>query len=127
MAKKEFNYKGKSIEELKKMSVKEFSRFISSRARRSLMRGMTDEQKKLIEKIELNDRDIKTHARDMVILPMMVGHTIKIYNGKEYVPLTVTEEMLGHFLGEFSLTRRRVGHNAPGVGATRSSSAISVR
>ena len=127
MAKKEFQYKGNSIEALKEMSITEFSKLIPSRARRSLTRGFTEEQKKLLEKVEKNDKDIKTHARDTVVLPVMVGKTIKVHNGKEFVPVLITDEMLGHFLGEFALTRKRVGHNAPGVGATRSSAAISVR
>lgn len=124
---KELTFKGKTIEELRALSLNEFAEMIPSRSRRSLKRGITEDQKKLLEKIKINDKDIKTHARDMVILPQMVGQVIKIYNGKEYFQLHVTEEMLGHFLGEFSLTRRRVTHNAPGVGATRSSSSVSVR
>ena len=124
---KDFTFKGKSFDELKTMSRGEFADLISSRARRSLKRGLTDEQKKLLEKVSKHDKNIKTHARDMVVLPEMVGHLIKIYNGKEYVQVAITEEMLGHFLGEYSLTRKRVAHNAPGVGATRSSAAISVR
>jgi small subunit ribosomal protein S19 len=127
MVKKEFNYRGIPLEDLKKLSLNEFAELIPSRARRSIKRGLTDEQKKLLEKIKANDNNIKTHARDMVILPVMVGKMIKLHNGKEYFPLQITEEMLGHFLGEFSLTRKRVAHSAPGVGATRSSSAISVR
>jgi small subunit ribosomal protein S19 len=124
---KEFAFKGKTLAALKNMSVNEFSQFISSRARRSLKRGITEEQKKLLEKIKNLDKDIKTHARDMVIIPEMVGSLVKIYNGKEYVQVNITEDMLGHRLGEFSLTRRRVAHNAPGVGATRSSASVSVR
>ncbi|MEM3373829.1 MAG: 30S ribosomal protein S19 [Candidatus Woesearchaeota archaeon] len=124
---KELTYKGKTIEELKKMTLSDFMNLIPSRVRRSLKRGLTDEQKKLMEKIKNNDSDIKTHARDMVIIPEMLGKTIKVYNGKEYVPVIITEEMLGHFLGEFSLTRKRVMHNAPGVGATKSSASVSVR
>ncbi|MEM4397378.1 MAG: 30S ribosomal protein S19 [Candidatus Woesearchaeota archaeon] len=124
---KEITFKGKTIEELKKLSLNEFLELIPSRSRRSLKRGLTEEQKKLMEKVKVNDPDIKTHARDMVIIPEMVGKTIKVYNGKEYVPVFVNEEMLGHYLGEFSLTRKRVAHNAPGVGATRSSASVSVR
>lgn len=124
---KEFTYKGKTLQELKNMSINEFAELVPSRLRRSLKRGLTDEQKKLLEKVKINDKDIKTHARDMVILPIMVGHMIKVYNGKEYIPVQITEEMLGHCLGEFSLTRKRVQHNAPGVGATRSSASVSVR
>ena len=124
---KEILFRGKKLDELKKLSINEFAELVPSRARRSLKRGLTDEQKKLLEKIKKQDKNIRTHARDMVILPDFVGHIIRIHNGKEYVPITVTEDMLGHFLGEFSLTRKRVAHNAPGVGATRSSAAISVR
>jgi small subunit ribosomal protein S19 len=124
---KELTFKGKTIDELKNMSLNEFSQLIPSRARRSLNRGITPDQKKVLEKIKKNDKDIKTHARDMIILPQLVGQLIKVYNGKEYVQVHITEEMLGHTLGEFSLTRRRVTHNSPGVGATKSSSSVSVR
>jgi len=127
MVKKEITFRGKKLEELKTLSINEFAELIPSRARRTLKRGLTESQKKLLEKIKNQDKNIKTHARDMVILPDFVGHIIRIHNGKDYVPVTITEEMLGHFLGEFSLTRKRITHNAPGVGATRSSGAISVR
>lgn len=127
MAKKEFSFKGKSVEELKKLSVNEFSRLITSRQRRSLKRGFTDAQKRLLKKIQKNARNIETHCRDMVIIPEMVNKTIKIHNGKEFVAILIQPEMLGHYLGEFSLTRKRVAHSAPGVGATRSSAAISVK
>ena len=124
---KEFLYKGKSRDELKKMSIKEFSEYVPSRVRRSLNRGFADEHKKVLERIKRDDKNIKTHARDMVIVPEMIVHIIKIHNGKEYIIVSITEEMLGHYLGEFSLTRKRVAHNAPGVGATRSSASVSVR
>ncbi len=127
MKKKEFTYKGKTLQELKSMSLAEFIKITNSRARRSLKRGFTDDQKKLLEKIKNNDNNIKTHSRDMVVVPEMLGHTIKVHNGKEFVSLVITEAMLGHYLGEFSLTRKRVSHNAPGVGATRSSASVSVR
>ena len=127
MVKKEILFRGKTLDELKNLSINEFAELVPSRARRTLKRGLTEDQKKLLEKIKKHDKNIKTHARDMVILPEFVGHIIRIHNGKDYVPVTVIEEMLGHFLGEFSLTRKRISHNAPGVGATRSSGAISVR
>ena len=124
---KEFTFRGKTIQELKEMSIDEFSILIPSRARRSLKRGLPEDHKKVLKKIRNNDKHIKTHARDMIVVPEMVGHIIKIYNGKVFIPVNITEEMLGHYLGQFSLTRSRVTHNAPGVGATRSSGAISVR
>jgi small subunit ribosomal protein S19 len=124
---KEFMFRGKSLNELKSMSVNEFIELVPSRRRRSVRKGFTEDQKKLLEKIRSQDKDIKTHSREMIVLPEMVGSLVKIYNGKEFFQLHITEDMLGHCLGEFSLTRRRVAHNAPGVGATKSSSSVSVR
>jgi small subunit ribosomal protein S19 len=124
---KDFIFRGKTFEQIQKLSRKEFLGLIPSRARRTVMRGFNHDQKKLLEKIKNNDKNIKTHSRDMVVLPEMVGHVIKVYNGKEFVNITIVEEMLGHFLGEFAMTRKKGEHSAPGVGATRSSAAISVR
>ena len=63
----------------------------------------------------------------MITLPEMVGKMIKVHNGKEFVPVAIIEEMIGHYLGEFALTRNRVEHSAPGIGATRSSASLSVK
>jgi small subunit ribosomal protein S19 len=114
------------MDELRKMSVKEFSQLVTSRARRSLLRGKTDAEKILRAKLDRKST-VKTQYRDLIIIPSMVGKTVKVHNGKEFVPLAITEHMLGHTIGEFVLTRRRVTHNAPGIGATKSSASISVR
>lgn len=126
MAKKQFLYRGKTLEELKAMSLKEFALLLKSRERRKLNRGLTIEEKKLLKKLEKSD-DVKTHCREMIILPSMVDKTIRVHNGKEFIPVKITPEMIGHRLGEFSLTRKRVIHHAPGIGATKSSAALSVR
>jgi small subunit ribosomal protein S19 len=127
MVKKEFRYRGKSLEELKAMTVKEVAELLPARARRSLKRGLSDDHKVVLKKIKKGDANLKTHLRDMIILPEMIGASIKIHNGKEYVTVTVQPEMIGHFLGEFSQTRKGVSHSAPGIGATKSSSNISVK
>ena len=127
MAKKEFTFKGKSEEELKNMSIKQLSEILPSRLRRKIKRGFTTQEKIFVKKIENNEKNIETHCRDMIILPVMFGKTIKLYNGKEYVPLNINVEMIGHVLGEFVLTRKSIKHSSPGVGATKSSSALSVR
>ena len=127
MAKKEFNYRGKSMEELMKMSLNEISALFPARQRRSLKRGLTEQQKILLSKIRKNETNIETHCRDMIILPEMAGKTIKVYNGKEFISVIIVDEMIGHCLGEFALTRKRVEHSAPGIGATRSSAALSVK
>lgn len=120
--KKEFTYRGLTLEELKKLSVDEFIPYLPARMRRTLKRGLTREQNKLLNDIRSGKKEvIKTHLRDMVILPDFVGHTIGIHNGKEFVHVTIQPEMIGHYLGEFALTRKEVKHTGPGVGATRSS------
>ncbi|KAA0001468.1 MAG: 30S ribosomal protein S19 [Thermoplasmata archaeon] len=122
-AKKEFTYRGLTVEEMKGMTVDEFIDYLPARQRRSLKRGLTRRQNKLLQDIRnaKEDEVIKTHLRDMVILPDFFGHHIAVYNGKEFVTLNIKPEMVGHYLGEFALTRKEVRHAGPGVGATRSS------
>lgn len=127
MAKKEFLYHGKNIEELKALSLQEFSQLTPARLRRTIKRGFTEEQKIFLNKLKRSKRSFKTHCRDMVILPEMVGKTIDIHNGNKFVSILIEIEMLGHVLGELTLTRKRITHSSPGIGATRSSSALSVR
>ncbi|MDI6826652.1 MAG: 30S ribosomal protein S19 [Candidatus Aenigmarchaeota archaeon] len=123
-----FRYRGKTLEELKKMSLEEFSKILTSRERRSILRGLTERQKKLLEEIRKDSKKFhKTHERDMVILPEMVDVKFGVYNGKEYKTVTITPEMIGRRLGEFALTRQRVLHSAPGVGATRGSKHIPLK
>jgi|TARA_Y100000031_G_C8113729_1_gene334779 small subunit ribosomal protein S19 len=127
MAKKEFTYRGKNLEELKNLSINELAELLPSRQRRSLKRGFNDQQKILLNKIKKNESNIETHCRDMIVLPEMVSKTIKVHNGKEFFTVIIIEEMIGHCLGEFAPTRNRVEHSAPGIGATRSSAALSVK
>lgn len=123
---KEFKYRGYTLEQLQNMSFESLLMLLPSRQRRSLNRGISDEKRKLLEEVraardgKLN-KPIKTHARDMPILPYMVGLTIHVHNGKEFVPLTIKPEMIGHYLGEFVITNKKVVHGTPGIGASRSS------
>jgi small subunit ribosomal protein S19 len=123
---KEFNYKGKSAEEIQNISNDELFILLNSRQRRSLKRGLSDNKKKLIAEIKLakqgkNKNQIKTHQRDLIILPYMLGVTVNVYSGKEFTPMTISAEMIGHYLGEYVITNKKVSHGAPGVGASRSS------
>jgi|TARA_B100002003_G_C14104883_1_gene531436 small subunit ribosomal protein S19 len=127
MAKKEFVFRGKTQDEVMAMSLQDFMELIPSRQRRSLKRGQSDEHKTLLKKIKAKKRNIETHCKDMVVIPEMIGATIKIHTGKEFAPVELTFEMLGHYIGEFVSTRSRVAHSAPGVGATKSSAALSVK
>ncbi len=128
MAKKEFTFCGKTIDELRKMSMEEFAQLVPSRERRKLLRrGMTEQEKTVLKRVRKKEANIETHCRDMVIIPEMVGIQIRVYNGKEFFPVAITEDMLGHRLGEFVMTRKTVTHSAPGIGATKSSASLSVK
>ena len=127
MAKKEFTLKGKTTEEIKNMSLNEISQLLTARQRRTLKRGLKEQQKILLKKLKAKEENIETHCRDVIILPEMIGSKIKVHQGKEFVPVTIEADMVGHYLGEFALTRKRVAHSAPGIGATRSSASLSVK
>ncbi|MFC2143669.1 30S ribosomal protein S19 [Candidatus Aenigmatarchaeota archaeon] len=127
MAKK-FLYRGHELEELQEMTIKEFAGLVPSRQRRTLLRGLSKRQKKLLKDIKENrNRFTKTHDRDMIILPEMVGVKMGIHSGKEFQTVVITENMIGHFLGEYALTRGRVKHSSPGFGATRSSKFVPLK
>jgi len=126
---KEFMYRGHALDSLQGMSMDEFINLLPSRQRRSLQRGLTPEQRILLEKMREaqealkkgKDMPIKTHVRDLVILPEMAGVKILVHNGKEFLPVTIKPEMIGHYLGEFAITNKPVRHGTPGIGASRSS------
>nr|AIF12385.1 ribosomal protein S19P (RP-S19, rpsS) [uncultured marine thaumarchaeote KM3_55_F05] len=123
---REFRYRGYPVSQLRDMSMESLLALLPSRQRRSLNRGISDEKRKLLEHIRelaegTKSKAIKTHARDMIILPTMVGLTIHIHSGKEFVPLEIKPEMLGHYLGEYVSTNKKVVHGTPGIGSSRSS------
>ncbi|MCS7099426.1 MAG: 30S ribosomal protein S19 [Sulfolobales archaeon] len=149
-----FRYRGKTLSELVNMPMDELIKLLPARARRSLLR-MSDpevrgrmleygmlrseredpERLKLLRKV-LKAREalargknvvIKTHVRDAIVLPIMVGLTIVVFNGKEYVPVKITPEMIGHYLGEFAITTKKVEHGEPGLKATRSTLFVSMK
>lgn len=123
---KKFNYRGIPLKELENMSLEKLFQLFTARQRRSLTRGITDGKRKLIEEIKAAKAGkvttpIKTHVRDLIVLPYMVGITVNVYSGKGFVPVAIIPEMIGHYLGEYVITNKRVQHGAPGVGASRSS------
>jgi small subunit ribosomal protein S19 len=119
---KEFTYRGYSLPELQEMPFDKFVELLPARARRSINRGLNDEQKTFVDKVRTVEKEVlRTHRREIIILPDFVGRRIDVYNGKEFVRVDIKPEMIGHYLGEFALTRKPVKHSGPGVGATRSS------
>jgi len=121
--KKELNYRGKTIDELKALGVREFAEFVKSRERRNILRNFQTIES-FVSRLKaraLKNKTIKTHSREMVVVPQMVGAKIGVHNGKEFVPVEITIEMLGHKLGEFALTRTKTKHTKSGVGASKGS------
>jgi small subunit ribosomal protein S19 len=129
----EFTYRGHTIEELQELSVEDVAALLPARQRRSIERGLTDEQQKLLVAAEERtaeetaDDPIRTHLRDMPILPSFVGKTFAVYTGQSFERVEVEPEMIGHYLGEFQLTRTDVEHGQAGIGATRSSKFVPLK
>jgi small subunit ribosomal protein S19 len=121
--KKIFTYRGKTLDELKALEVREFAKYLKSRARRVALRQFQEIEKFVNDAKEKLERkkQIRTHKRDLIIVPNMVGLRISVYDGKQFVPVDVIGEMLGHKLGEFAPTRGKVKHGAAGIGATKGS------
>ncbi len=130
MARKVFKYKGYTLEELQAMSLEEVMELLPARQRRSLKRGFLPRQQKVLDKMRKLNKEgtkdgrpvvVRTHCRDMIVIPEMVGTTFGIYDGQNFVEVTIAPEMIGHYFGEYAPTRKRVQHGDPGMGATRSS------
>lgn len=122
----EYTYRGKTVPELQEMSLEEFAELLPSRERRSIKRGYTEGQKKVLHDFK-EGKKVRTHHRDMIVLPEMVGQIIEIHNGKQFVSVDLQPEMIGHRFGEFAPTRVKVTHGSAGVGATRSSKFVPLK
>ena len=129
----EFTYHGYTTEQLQALSIEELAELLPARARRTLKRGLSTEHEKLREKARKRDpvstasQPIRTHIRDMPVLPEFIGLTFAVYNGQSFKRVKIEEDMLGYYLGEFQLTRNRVKHGQAGVGATRSSKFVPLK
>ena len=121
ITKKHFTFRGKTLEELQKLDVREFAKFAKSRQRRIILRQFQEIEKFITRaKIKIaKNKSVKTHSRDLVIVPAMVGMRLNIHNGRSFVPVDVIGEMLGHEFGEFAMTRVKVKHGGAGIGATK--------
>jgi len=123
---KKFEFRGMALSELEQLPLEKLFEMFPARQRRSLTRGITDGKRKLIEEIKAakagkNKNPIRTHLRDLIVLPYMVGVTVNVFSGKEFQPVNIVPEMISRYLGEYVITNKRVTHGAPGVGASRSS------
>ncbi|KAK3533615.1 hypothetical protein QTP70_023388 [Hemibagrus guttatus] len=118
------------------MSYEQLMQLYGARQRRRLNRGLRRKQQSLLKRLRKAKKEappmekpevVKTHLRDMVILPEMVGSMVGVYNGKTFNQVEIKPEMIGHYLGEFSITYKPVKHGRPGIGATHSSRFIPLK
>jgi len=119
--KKEFTYRGKTLDELNKLNVREFAQYLDSNSKRHVLRNF-HEIEKFLNKIKIKlsrGKKIRTHKREMIIFPELIGKTIYVHNGREFIPVEISKEMIGHKLGEFALTRSKITHSKAGIGATK--------
>ena len=129
----EFTYRGHTLDELQDMDEDEVAELLPARQRRTIVRGLSAAHQSLLETAREADPDdtaanpIRTHLRDMPVLPEMVGITFAVHNGQSFERVEVQPEMIGHYLGEFQLTRNSVEHGQPGIGATRSSKFVPLK
>ncbi|OIO24521.1 hypothetical protein AUJ14_05960 [Candidatus Micrarchaeota archaeon CG1_02_55_22] len=122
-------FKGLEEAQLKALSPEEFLKLVPSKARRAITRASLQYRKCLAKfrKAKESGKVMKTHYRQMVILPEMLGARIQVHDGKQYVEVAVVPEMMGRRLGEFAITTKMVKHSGPGIGATRGSKAVELK
>ncbi|KAJ2714303.1 ribosomal protein S15 [Coemansia spiralis] len=133
---RKFSYRGVDLEQLLDVSSEEFMGLVSCRARRRFKRGLKQKPMGLIKKLRTAKKNapagekaevVKTHLRNMIIVPEMIGSTVGVYNGKTFNQVEIKPDMIGHYLGEFSITYKPVKHGRPGMGATHSSRFIPLK
>jgi len=129
----EFTYRGHTLDELQALELDEVAELLPARQRRTILRGLSEEHQKLLAKAadkddeETANNPIRTHLRDMPIVPAFVGLTFAVYTGQSFERVEIQPEMIGHYLGEFQLTRNSVEHGQAGIGATRSSKFVPLK
>jgi len=123
----EFTYRGFKIDELQAMGISELLPLMPARARRKIVRGFSRGEETLLAKIRSGDEKVRTHLRDMIVMPEMIGKSIEIYTGKEFLKVEFQPESVFRYLGEFALTRKRVAHGSAGIGATRGSKYVPLK
>ncbi|KAH3758176.1 40S ribosomal protein S15 [Pelomyxa schiedti] len=133
---KKFEFRGVDLEHLLEMKESAVYQLLNARQRRSRTRGVKHKHIQLSKKLHNSKlhlavgekpKCVNTHCRDKVILPGMIGSVVGVHNGKTFNQVEIKPEMIGHYLGEFSITYKPVRHGRPGIGATHSSRFIPLK
>merc|ERR1712066_379363 len=133
---RKFTYRGVDLDQLLDMNNEQLMELFPCRVRRKIGHGLKRKPMALIKKLRKKKKEcppnekpdvVKTHLRDMIIVPEMTGSIVGVYNGKTFNQVEIKPEMIGHYLGEFSITYKPVKHGRPGIGATHSSRFIPLK
>ncbi|KAJ5427036.1 hypothetical protein N7501_005053, partial [Penicillium viridicatum] len=133
---RKFSYRGIDLDQLLDLSSEQLRDVVHARARRRFNRGLKRKPMGLIKKLRKAKQEakpnekpdlVKTHLRDMIVVPEMIGSVVGIYSGKEFNQVEIKPEMVGHYLAEFSISYKPVKHGRPGIGATHSSRFIPLK
>jgi len=134
---RKYSYRGVDLEQLLDMNTDELVELYCARQRRRFQRGLNRKCMALIKKLRKARKaaegtgekpdPVRTHLRNMVIIPEMIGSVIGVYNGKTFNQVEIRPDMLGHYLGEYSITYKPVRHGKPGIGASTSSRFIPLK
>jgi len=133
---RKFTYRGVDLDQLLDLNNEQLMKLLPARARRKMVRGQKRKYTSLLKRLRKAKKEapalekpacVKTHLRDAIVVPEMVGSIVGIYNGKQFNQVEVKPEMIGHYLGEFSITYKPVKHGRPGIGATHSSRFIPLK
>mmetsp|Transcript_48728 Transcript_48728/g.128766 ORF Transcript_48728/g.128766 Transcript_48728/m.128766 type:complete len:151 (+) Transcript_48728:38-490(+) len=133
---RKFQYRGIELEALLDLPAKELVALFPARIRRRFKRGLPRKYTALLTKLRKAKKEapmhekpdvIKTHLRDMVIMPEMIGSMVGVYNGKTFTAVEIKAEMIGTYLAEYSMTYKPIKHGRPGIGATASSKFVPLK
>merc|ERR1712102_151136 len=116
---RKYTYRGVDLDQLLDLSHEQLMELFPCRIRRKFARGLKRKPMALIKKLRKKKKEcpvnekpdvVKTHLRDMIIVPEMTGSVVGVYNGKTFNQVEIKPEMIGHYLGEFSITYKPVKH-----------------
>lgn len=124
---RKFSFRGIDLDALLDLPMDQFVELVHARARRRLSRGLKAKPMALIKKLRKAKKEctdvhskpeiVKTHLRDMIVVPEMIGSVVGVYNGKVFNAIEIKPEMVGHYLAEFSISYKPVKHGRPGMRA----------
>merc|ERR1712198_368051 len=124
---RKFTYRGVDLDQLLSLTHEQLMELVACRQRRRFSRGLKRKQLALMKRLRKAKKEaapmekpdvVKTHLRNMIVVPEMIGSVVGVYNGKTFNQVEIKPEMVGHYLGEFSITYKPVKHGRPGIGAT---------